>query len=99
MNTTHAVRGWATQSPCVAIEAAQPSDKRSKWNFPTVGNVFVRLPSGNLLLLAERQAITNQIGDAGKPIYLWNGHRCMHLNGATHEFVLYNSSKYNGLKV
>jgi hypothetical protein len=26
---------------------------------------------------------------------LWNGRRVMHLNGAQHEFVLYDSSKYN----
>jgi hypothetical protein len=45
--------------------------------------------------MGSRQVIENKIGDAGKPIYLWNGRRVMHLNGAQHEFVLYDSSKYN----
>jgi hypothetical protein len=95
MRVENALRNWPRQSPIVSIENAQPSSRRATWKLPTVGNVFVRLPSGNLLLMGSRQVIENKIGDAGKPVYLWNGRRVMHLNGAQHEFVLYDSSKYN----
>lgn len=95
MRVENALRNWPRQSPIVAIGNAQPSSRCATWKLPTVGNVFIRLPSGNLLLMGSRQRIENKIGDAGKPVYMWKGRRVMHLNGATHEFVLYDSSKYN----
>ena len=53
-----------------------------------IGNVY--LNAGVMVPIAERAIVTVRNG-----IYMWNGRRVHHMQGAEREFVLFGSSIYN----
>ena len=50
---------------------------------------------GMMITLATRTKVTVIKGDGGTHVYMWDGRRVHHMQGAEREFVLFGSSRYN----
>ena len=61
---------------------------------PIIGNVYMEA-GGTLITLATRAKVTVINGEGGTHVYMWEGRRVHHMQGAEREFVLFGSSIYN----
>ena len=50
---------------------------------------------GRMITLATRVKVTVIKGEGGTHVYMWEGRRVHHMQGAEREFVLFGSSIYN----
>ena len=59
-----------------------------------IGNVYMSV-GGMMITLAARAKVTVIKGEGGTHVYMWDGRRVHHMQGAEREFVLFGSSIYN----
>lgn len=61
---------------------------------PVIGNVYMSV-GGRMITLATRAKVTVINGEGGTHVYMWEGRRVHHMQGAEREFILFGSSIYN----